>query len=125
MKRIFYLIVLTMSSIAISFAQTEFDNLQIIEYKESKPKLRFEIIDYKTNEPLIGASIFNSEPKNLLAQTDVEGVAYVDKFITNSFIIEYVGYESIDFSLGALNADCIVVRLILNSIIGDDDYIRY
>jgi hypothetical protein len=113
MKRNIYLMVFTMFSIANLFAQTEFDNLQIIEYKESKNKIRFEVIDYSTNEPLIGAGIFNSEPKSLLAQTDVEGVAYIDKFITNSFIVEYVGYESVDFTLGAQNADCIVVRLFL------------
>lgn len=118
MKRIIYLIVLTMTYIANSFAQTEYDNLQIIVYKESKPKIKFEVIDYNTNEPIIGACIFNIDPKSLLAQTDVDGVAYIDKFITNSFIVELGGYESVSFTLGAQNADCIVVRMFLTEFDG-------
>jgi hypothetical protein len=94
-----------------SLAQTKFGNEQIIQYSSNKSKITFEIIDFDSNEPLIGANLYSKDGNQLLGQTDLYGIVVIDKQISNRFYAKYIGYDSLDFLIDN-NIDCIIVRLI-------------
>ena len=95
-----------------SLAQIKFGNEQIIQYSSNKSKITFEIIDFDTNEPLIGANLYSKDSNQLLGQTDLHGIVVIDKQISNNFYAKYIGYDSLDFLIDNNNIDCIIVRLI-------------
>jgi hypothetical protein len=73
-------------------------------------KLKFEVIDSKTNEAIIGASIIRSDNK-VGAQTNEMGQATIETELPASFSISYMGYESKKILLKQYENELIQIEL--------------
>ena len=82
-----------------SFCQQNIDDKQVIQLATGKDKITFTVLDFETNEPLIGAAIYSFNLKKNLATTDIDGVATTEKELKGNLEIAYVGYYSCSFKI--------------------------
>ena len=99
-----------------SIAQNDYNGEQLIQTSNGQNEITFEILDFDSNEPLIGASIFSKELNKVLEQTNVEGKTKVNKLVSNNIRIDYIGYNSYCFKIKDNSIDHIIVRLILSDL---------
>lgn len=73
-------------------------------------KLHFQVIDSKTNELIIGASIIRSDNK-VGAQTNEKGQATIETELPANFTISYIGYETKTWSVKQNENETILIKL--------------
>ena len=105
-----YLLLLLMVNISI-LGQSKYGNAQIIQSTIGQPKLTIQVLDYENDEPLIGAYIYLSSSDDIIATTDTDGKAILEKSILYSLRISYIGCESFCFKISDDTIDNIIVRL--------------
>jgi len=93
------------------YCQQDNSDIQIIQLVTGKDKIIFQVLDYETNEPLIGVSIFSFSQKKILATTDIDGVAVTDKGLEGNLDVSYIAYYSICFKLYDKSIDSVKLRL--------------
>jgi hypothetical protein len=84
---------------------------QIVQYNTGRSNIIFNIIDFDSNEPLIGADILSRDSNQSLAQTDVDGIAVVNNLMLEKYVVEYIGYKPFCFEIIDKSVDSIVIRL--------------
>ena len=92
------------------FCQPEFGDKQIIQSTIGQDKITVQVLDFRTDDPLIGAIIYSRDLKDTLSSTDVYGKASFEKYISRNFQVSYVGYEYLCFRIND-DTDNIIVKL--------------
>jgi len=95
---------------------------QVIQSIEGNDVLSIKILDFETDEPIIGAVVYSLTSGDTLAITDIEGNASFNKGVKENIEIIYVGYDPLCFKLKNGEIDNITARIILNINIGFDFY---
>ncbi len=90
-----------------SICQQDKSDKQIIQLATGKDKITFTVLDYETNEPLIGAAIYSFNLKKILATTDIDGVAITEKELKGNLEVSYIAYYSECFRLYENSIDSI------------------
>ena len=103
-----------------SFPQSKYSDNQIIQYSNGDSLLLFKIIDFDTDEPLIGVSIYSTTDKTKIGETDINGLFTCNKSLDNRFRFSYTGYEGICFKLIDSTINEIKVRMKNYSVPGCD-----
>lgn len=93
------------------FCQEESGSIQLQQFSTGKDKIIFTVLDYETNEPLIGATIYSFNVKKILATTDIDGIAITEKKLKGNLEISYIAYYPFCFSLLENSIDSVVVWL--------------
>ncbi len=84
---------------------------QIVQYNTGRSDIIFNLIDFDSNEPLIGADILSRDSNKSLAYTDVDGIAIVNNLMLEKYIVKYIGYKPFCFEIIDRSVDSIVIRL--------------
>ena len=93
------------------FCQENSTDKQIMQFSTGEDKITFTVLDYETNEPLIGAEIYSFEQNKILATTDINGFAVAEKGLKGNLEVSYIGYYSFCFKLNDNNIDSLVLWL--------------
>jgi hypothetical protein len=101
-----------------SICQDQYGAERVIQFSNGENNITFYIVDYETDEPLIGAEINSINRNETLAKTDIYGIATIEKGLEGNLEVSYVGYDFICFKLNDKSIDSIVVRLKLDINIG-------
>jgi hypothetical protein len=91
---------------------------QVTQLSKGSDVVSIKIIDFDTNEPIIGAVVFSILSKDTLTTTDIEGNGSFRKGVSGNLEILYVGYDPLCFNLNSPDVDYIVARIKLNVDIG-------
>ncbi len=94
-----------------SFPQSKYSDNQIIQYSNGDSLLLFKIIDFDTDEPLIGVSIYSTTDKTKIGETDINGLFTCNKSLDNRLRFSYTGYEGVCFKLIDSTISEIIVRM--------------
>lgn len=108
---LFTIVIIFTFSSNLSFCQQDNGDKQIIQFATGKDKITFTVLDFETNEPLIGAAIYSFNLKKILATTDIDGVAITEKELKGNLEISYIGYYPYCFKLLNENIDSVIVQL--------------
>ncbi len=84
---------------------------QIIQLSTGKDKLTFNVVDYDDGKPLISAKIYSFNKKDNIAFTDINGNAEIERGISGSFEVSFIGYKSACFKIKDETVDSISVKL--------------
>ena len=98
---------------------------QVTQEITGKDFISINILDYETNEPIIGAVVSSLPSGDTLAVSDLYGHASFTKGIKGTIEISYVGYDPLCFKLENDKIDKITARIIFNIIVGDFDIYPY
>ena len=90
-----------------SICQPDNSDIRIIQLATGKDNITFTVLDYETNEPLIGAEIYSFNLKKVLATTDIDGVAITENELVGNLEVSYIAYYSICFKLDDKSIDSI------------------
>jgi len=104
------ILILLLFNIAL-FCQSELSEEQIIQSTIGQDKITMLVLDFATDEPLIGAIIYSRDLKDTLSTTNIDGNASFQKGVSENFQISYIGYEYLCFQINDNNIDNIIVRL--------------
>jgi len=94
-----------------SFCQQDNCIKRINQFSTGKDKITFTVLDFETNEPLIGAAVYSFHLKKILATTNIDGVAITEKGLKGNLEISYIGYYPYCFKLFNENIDSVIVQL--------------
>lgn len=94
-----------------SFPQSKYSENQIIQYSNGDSLLLFKIIDFDTDEPLIGVSIYSTTDKTKIGETDINGLFTCNKSLDNRLRFSYTGYEGVCFKLIDSTINEIIIRM--------------
>jgi hypothetical protein len=95
---------------------------QVIQSVEGTDLISIKILDFETDQPIIGAIVYSLTSDDTLATTDIEGKASFNKGIKGNIEIIYVGYDPLCFKINNDEIDNITARIILNVNIGCEFY---
>lgn len=93
------------------YCQHDNSDIQIIQLVTGKDKIIFKVLDYETNEPLIGAAIYSFDINKILETTDIDGVIIAEKELKGNLEISYIAYYPYCFKLFDNSIDSVVVWL--------------
>jgi hypothetical protein len=108
---LFTIVIIFTFSSNLSFCQQDNGDKQIIQFATGKDKITFTVLDFETNEPLIGAAIYSFNLKKILANTDIDGVAITEKELKGNLEISYIAYDPHCFRLIENSTDSVIVWL--------------
>lgn len=91
---------------------------QVIQSIKGNDLISIKILDFETDEPIIGAVVYSLTSGDTLAITDIDGNASFNQGIKGIIEIIYVGYDPLCFKLNNDEIDNITARIIENVDIG-------
>ena len=91
------------------FCQHDNDHKQMSQFSTGKDKITFIVLDYDTDEPLIGAEIYSFNLKKFLATTDIDGIAITHKGLDGNIEVSYIAYYPICFKLDDKSIDSVLL----------------
>lgn len=108
---LFKVLFVIISLISSSFCQQDIDDKQVSQFSTGKDKITFIVLDYDTDEPLIGAEIYSFQQQKILATTDIDGIAITEKVLKGNLEVSYIGYYPECFKLNNDSIDSIKLWL--------------
>lgn len=95
---------------------------QVLQSIKGNDLISIKILDFETDEPIIGAVVYSITSGDTMAVTDIDGNASFNKGIKGIIEIIYVGYDPLCFKLYNDKIDNITARIISNVDIGSKMY---
>lgn len=94
-----------------SFCQQDNDDKQVVQFSTGNDRITFSVFSREFNKPLAGAQIYSINLKTILATTDIDGIAKLEKGVRETIEVSANNYSSVCFKLDSEIIDSIVVHL--------------
>jgi predicted peptidase len=91
--------------------QSQNGSEQIIQRTIGQDIITVQVLDFHTDYPLIGASVYSRDLNDTISSTDINGMVTFEKSISQNFRISYIGYENFCFRIKDNTIDNVTVRL--------------
>lgn len=102
------------SIVIIPFLMFGQSNDQVVQSSKGSDLVSIKIIDFDTNEAIIGAVVYSLVTTDTLATTDIEGNGSFKKGVNGNLEIIYAGYDPLCFKLKSPEIDYIIARIKFN-----------